>query len=154
MASDREFIEALRVAVGNYFAAIDQWESAYCRYYRMPGVALPSTDLAAEQREFEHRRRELDVLLPRARHLCLRHGRADVFGGITRVSLGRYSPQERTDSAIGRSERTAVMSCLMELDIECLEAEAGPAVAMQTPVREPSLLDLVYRYLAKKLMTL
>ncbi len=70
MASDREFLAALRAAIERYFAVVDQWESAYFRYYRMPDTAQRSGDLAGEQREFENARRALELLLPRARVLA------------------------------------------------------------------------------------
>src|SRR5580658_4134760 len=83
VASDQEFVAALRDAIGRYFAAVDRWESVYCQYYRLPGGALkPSSDLVAERREFEHRRRDLEELLPRARSLCFKYGQRDVFTGL------------------------------------------------------------------------
>jgi hypothetical protein len=145
VASDQEFVAALRDAIGRYFAAVDRWESVYCQYYRLPGGALkPSSDLVAERREFEHRRRDLEELLPRARSLCFKYGQRDVFTGLRYASLGRYAPQQRTDSAIGRAERSAVMACLLELSAACREADAEPPAAIPPPpVRKPSLLDRI-----------
>jgi len=117
--TDHDFVAGLRAAIEAYLGAIDRWETAYQKYYRMPGAAAVSPDLAAEQREYDKRRRELEALLPRARRLCLRYQIQEPFSGLLRVSLGRYAPQERTDSVIGRSERGAVTTCLAELDDAC-----------------------------------
>jgi hypothetical protein len=114
--TDREFVQQLRSTVDAYLGAVDRWEAAFHKYYRVPGCAARvSTDMEVEQREYEDRRRELEALLPRARRLCLKRDLRDPFAGLARVSLGRFSPQERTDSAIGRGERLAVATCLMEL---------------------------------------
>jgi hypothetical protein len=146
--SDQEFVGALRDAIGRFFAAVDSWESAYRRYYRMPGAAKPSGDLEAEQREFEYRRRRLAELLPRARSLCFQCGQPDIFAGLLHVYLGQFAPQERTDSAIGRAERGAIMACLIELSVACREAEAGSQANLHTPVRKPSLLDRILEFLS------
>src|SRR6266436_8162142 len=92
--SDGEFIAALRVAAERYLGAVDQWEAAYQKYYRLPGYAATVRhDLEAEHRAYSDRRRELEELLPRARRLCLRHDLRDPFSGLLRISLGRYAPQ-------------------------------------------------------------
>ena len=49
---DQEFVAALRLAIDRYLRAVDQWESAYQKYYRLPGYAAKiSSDLEAEHRE-------------------------------------------------------------------------------------------------------
>jgi len=146
--SDQEFLGFLREAIDRYFEAVDNWESAYRRYYRMPGAAKPSGDLEAEQREFEYRRRGLAEFLPRARSLCFHCGQPDIFAGLLHVSLGQFAPQERTDSAIGRAERGAIMACLIELSVACREAEAGSQASLQAPVRKRSLLDRILEFLS------
>ena len=117
--TDHEFVARLRAAIETYFAVVDRWETAYQRYYRMPGAASVSLDLQAEQQEYDDCRRTLQALLPRARRLCLKYQIPEPFSGLLRVSLGRYAPQERTDSAIGRSERGVVSTCLAELGDAC-----------------------------------
>lgn len=138
--SDQEFLDTLRGAVERYFAAVDKWEATYSRYYRMPGMATPSADLESEQREFEARRQELSAMLPRARSLCFKHGKADVFSGLPHTSLGERALQLRTDSAIGRGERGAVMACLIELSVLCREADRGFASGEEKPA---SLIDRI-----------
>jgi hypothetical protein len=138
--SDQDFLDTLRGAVDRYFAAVDKWEAAWRRYYRMPGVATPSADLEGEQREFEARRQELSEMLPRARSLCYKHGKADVFSGLPYTSLGERAPQLRADSAIGRGERGAVTACLIELSILCREADCGFTDGEKKPA---SLIDRI-----------
>src|SRR5260370_1266117 len=95
-STDQEFVKALRVAIERYLKAVDEWESAYRKYYRLPGYAAKiSGDLEAEHRAYSERRSELEQLLPRARRLCLKHRLRDAFRGLVRVSLGRYAPQHR-----------------------------------------------------------
>lgn len=145
--SDQEFVGLLRDAVERYFGAVDDWESGYSRYYRMPGGANLSGDLAAERHRFEDRRRELSVLLPRARSLCFKYDQADVFTGLLHVSLGQFAPQERVDSAISRGERGGVMSCLIELSIASRAAEAGvPNNSDETDCKR-SLIDRIIEFL-------
>ena len=118
--SDQEFVDNLRAAVVRYLAAVDRWEAAYQRYYRMPGWAEKvSADLEAEQREYETQRRTLEEMLPRARRLCLKHQLRDPFAGLLRLSLGRHAPQHRVASAIGRNERIAATDCLVRLAEGC-----------------------------------
>ena len=48
--SDPEFVAGLRAATERYLSAVDQWEKAYRKYYRLPGYAAKiSGDLEAEQ---------------------------------------------------------------------------------------------------------
>src|SRR6266576_5891815 len=118
--SDQEFVENLRAAVVRYLAAVDRWEAAYQRYYRMPGRAVRvSADLEAEQHEYETQRRTLQEMLPRARRLCLKHQLRDPFAGLLRLSLGRHAPQHRIESAIGRNERNAATDCLVWMSEAC-----------------------------------
>jgi hypothetical protein len=124
---DGEFVAGLRATVQAYLAAVDQWEAAYQKYYRLPGFAARiDDDLEAEQRAYEDRRRELQGALPRARRLCLKHSLREPFSGLLRISLGQYAPQVRMDSTIGRNERNSVAKCLVELHDACQEwAPAG-----------------------------
>ena len=141
-APDREFVGQLRAAVDAYLAAVDGWEAAYRNYYRLPGY---SNDLEAEHREYRTRRRELEALLPRARRLCLKHDLRDAFSGLLRISLGRYMPQVRTDSAISRSERNAAAECLVDLSAACQEwtPDGNPE---RPPKEKGSLLQRVVRF--------
>ena len=141
--SDDAFVDALRFAVERYLTAVDQWEAAYQKYYRLPtfGSAI-SDDLKAEQCAYDERRRELEQMVPRARRLCLKHRLPEVFSGLLRISLGQYAPQERMDSAIARSERTAVTKCLVELTEACREWPAESSVLPSEP-RVPFLRRIV-----------
>lgn len=144
--SDREFVSLLRAAVDAYLGAVDRWEVAFQKHYRMPDCSgKVSADMAGEQRDYDQRRRELQALLPRARRLCLKHELRDAFSGLIRVSLGRFAPQQRIDSAIGRGERNTVSVCLLELNEACTEwpAETAPSNREAKP-RNRSLLGRVW----------
>jgi hypothetical protein len=145
--SDREFVANLRAAVDAYLSAVDRWEAAYHKHYRLPGSDKVSADMEKEHSEYQERRRELEPLLPRAHRLCLKHRLRNPLGGLMRVSLGRFAPQQRTDSAIGRGERNAVSVCLLELHEACVEwaAEAPPSEKEPKP-RTRSLLGRVIDY--------
>jgi hypothetical protein len=147
-ASDFEFVERLRTAIDVYLKAVDQWEAAYQKYYRLPGYASKiSDDLEAEHREYNARRRELQEFLPRARRLCYRHKLREPFSGLLRISLGAYTPQERLDSAIGRNERNSVAVCLVELRALTREWEAGDStVEPEKPQAKGSFLQRLVNY--------
>ena len=142
--SDQEFVEVLRAAVAAYLQAVDQWEVAYNRYYRLPGYAhITSSDIESEQRDFDAQQRFLSSLLPRAGQLCLKHGLANPLPGLLRSSLGQYAPQQRIESAISRDERNAVIKCLEQLSDACRgwEASAGPGASAPevSPSKSPAL---------------
>ena len=139
MASDQEFTGELRDAVQRYLAAVDAWEAAYQKYYRLPGYADRVTgDLAQEHAEYLEMRRVLEALLPRARGLCFKHGLRDPFPTLVRISLGQHAPQQRDTSAIGRSERMAVTDCLMQLSAACQEWPAGAEPASEETPERPA----------------
>ena len=136
---DDAFVAALRAATERYLNAVDQWENAYRKYYRLPGFAGKiSPDLESEQREYEERRRDLEQMLPRARRLCLKYRLREPFSGLLRISLGQYAPQQRQDSAIGRSERSQATECLVELHEACRQwtppAQGAPAGNRKVPL--------------------
>jgi hypothetical protein len=131
--TDREFVANLRAAVDAYLSAVDRWEAAFHKHYRMPGSDKVSAD-------YSQRRRELEALLPRARRLCLKHRLRDPLGGLLRASLGQFAPQQRTDSAIGRGERNAVSECLLELHEACAEWASGAPPDKEPEPRNRSLL--------------
>jgi hypothetical protein len=144
---DGEFVANLRTAIDAYLGALDRWEAAFQKHYRMPDCSEKiSADMEAEQRDYSERRRELESLLPRAHRLCLKHDLVDPFGGLTRVSLGRFAPQQRTDSAIGRGERSAVSNCLLELHEKSIEWPVEVSPPDQAKPRNRSLLGRVLDY--------
>ena len=142
--SDKEFISELRRVIDRYLVAVDRWEAAYRKYYRLPRHARTGNHLEAEQREYGKCRRELQAMLPRARRLCVRHQMPDSFSGLLRISLGQYSPQERPDSAIGRNERAAVTTRLLELSGACQEWESAGRSADTVEI-EPERKSLLRR---------
>jgi hypothetical protein len=144
--SDLEFVDKLRAAVVRYLDAVDRWEAAYQKYYRLPGWAeRVSSDLEAEQHEYETQRRTLEEMLPRAWRLCLKHRLRDPFPGLLRISLGRHAPQHRIESAIGRNERNAATDCLVRLSEEC-RVWAPEIPGPEAPPGRQSLLKRLVNY--------
>jgi hypothetical protein len=129
--SDREFVTDLRQAVDQYFRAVDDWEAAYRKYYRLPDPkGRTPSDLTEQQAAYDAARKHLADLIPRARGLSFRHGLRDPWTGILRSPLGQSTPQDRYSSAISRAERTQAIECLLvlaEASAELTPAEAPPA---------------------------
>ena len=142
--SDREFVAELRQAVEQYFRAVDAWEAAYRKYYRLPDpTGKTPNDLIEQQAVYDEARKRMMTLFPRARALSFRHGLRDPWTGIMRSPLGQSTPQDRYASAISRAERTQVIECLLAL------AEAYAELPAAEPAPEPRgflrrLLDFFY----------
>ena len=135
--SDREFVADLRQAVEQYFRAVDQWEVAYRKYYRLPDPrGKTPSDLTEQQAAYDAARKRLAEMAPRARGLSFRHGLRDPWSGILRSPLGQSTPQDRYASAISRAERTQVIECLLVL----AEAYAELAPVEAPPPPKPGLL--------------
>src|SRR5262249_11760753 len=128
---EADFLPELKSAVTSYLSAVDRWETAYQKYYRLPGfTSKVSDDLAEEHREYLECRRALEAVIPRARGLCFKYGLRDPWAGLMRITLGQHTPQQRSDSAVGRAERAAVSQCLVDLTAACRlqpAADAPPA---------------------------
>jgi hypothetical protein len=143
-ASDREFVAELRQAVEDYFRAVDEWEKAYRKYYRLPDpTGKTPSDLGEQQAVYDAARKRLAAMAPRARGLSFRHGLRDPWTGIMRSPLGQSTPQDRYSSAISRAERAQVFECLVVL-AEAY-AEHPPAEAPAPPrTLLRRLLDFFY----------
>jgi hypothetical protein len=143
--SDREFVAGLRQAVEQYFRAVDEWETAYRKYYRLPDpTGKPPSDLVEQQAAYDDARKRLAAMAQRARGLSFRHGLRDPWTGILRSPLGQSTPQSSYSSAISRAERAQVMECLIVLAEAYAEhASAGePAPPSRSLLRR--LLDFFY----------
>ena len=142
--SDREFVADLRQAVDGYFRAVDEWEAAYRKYYRLPDPrGKTPSDLGEQQAAYDLARTRLAAMTPRARGLSFRHDLRDPWTGILRSPLGQSTPQDRYSSAISRAERAQVFECLLVL----AEAYAElPPVETPPPFRSlwRRLLDFFY----------
>jgi hypothetical protein len=133
--SDREFVADLRQAVEEYFRAVDAWESAYRKYYRLPDPhGKHPSDMTEQQTVYEAARKRLMAMAQRARGLSFRHGLRDPWTGILRSPLGQSTPQDRYSSAISRAERTQTIECLLVL------AEAYAELPQVEPPPPRSLL--------------
>lgn len=142
--SDREFVADLRQAVEEYFRAVDQWEAAYRKYYRLPDPrGKTPSDLTEQQAVYDAARARFAAMIPRARGLSFRHGLRDPWTGLMRSPLGQSTPQDRYSSAISRAERTQAIECLLELAEKYAEL---PAVETPPPPRSlwRRILDFFY----------
>ena len=136
--TEREFVGELEDAVTRYFRAVDSWEAAYRKYYRLPGYAHQvSSDLETEQREYSESRRRLQPLLARARGLCFKYSIRDPWTGLLQTPLGRMAPQEGDLSAVPPSERGAVNECLLLLRDAAGEWERKTEAAMEGSPHSP-----------------
>jgi hypothetical protein len=142
--SDREFVAELRQAVERYFRAVDEWEKAYRKYYRLPDPrGKTPSDLTEQQAAYDSARARFAAMIPRARGLSFRHGLRDPWTGLMRSPLGQSTPQDRYSSAISRAERTQAIECLLELaeayaELPRVEAPAPPRSLLRR------LLDFFY----------
>jgi len=128
--ADGEFVAELRAATAQYLAAVDAWEAAHRKYYRLAGPGCRvSSDLEEPQRVYLASRQRLAGLAPRARGMCFKYGLRDPWTGLIRTSLGQYAPQARDEPAISRAERQSVNECLILL------AEASAGFRVEPPAR-------------------
>lgn len=117
MQSDAAFVSELRTKVERYMRAVDSWETAYAKFYRLRTKHQVSSDLMDVQHEYVAARKELLEVLPRAVRLCRKFELRDPWAGLQRVELGDNAPQTAGGaSAIGQGERTAVIKCLVDLE--------------------------------------
>ncbi len=142
--SDREFAAGLRQAVDRYFRAVDDWEKAYRKYYRLPDPkGRTPSDLLEQQASYDAARAQLVAMIPRARGLSFRYGLRDPWTGLIRSPLGQSTPQDRYSSALSRAERTQAIECLLELAEACAEIpHSEPDLPPRSLLRR--LLDFFY----------
>jgi hypothetical protein len=138
--SEVEFIAALRQAAEQFFRAVDEWETAYRKYYRVVDPSgKPSSDLEVQQRDYDAARARLAAMLPRARGLCFKYGIRDPWTGLLHSALGQSTPQDRYSSAISRTERALAFETLIllaEASGRTLPAEeAPPSTNLRSPLR-------------------
>ena len=140
--SNREFIAQLRQAAERYIRAVDEWETAYRKYYRLADpMGKTPTDLVEQQGAYDQARKRLAAMVPRARGLTFRYGLRDPWTGLLRSSLGQFAPQDRDTSAISRAERAQVIECLILL----AEANAEPSASDRPAEGQPETRGLLQR---------
>ena len=147
-APETEFIAALRQTAERFFRAVDEWETAYRKYYRLaePGGPL-SSDMTGPQREFDAARNALNAMVPRARGLCFKYGLRDIWTPLVHSRLGQFAPQDRHSSAISRTERATAFEILILLAEKTGsplpgEPEPAPRSDSRSPLRR--LRDLFF----------
>src|SRR5215831_19336909 len=109
---EAELIEQLRDCSQRYFQAVDAWETAHQKYYRLPTAGAPSPDLEPFHQEYLATRQRLQQCLPDAHRLCLKYNVRNPWNAILHIKLGSTAPQNGSASAIGRAERALVVQCL------------------------------------------
>ncbi|MFN7920599.1 MAG: hypothetical protein U0Q16_10915 [Bryobacteraceae bacterium] len=120
MRSDVEFVHELREAVTVYLRALDAWEAAYARFYRMPGTERRiSADLEDVHRDYVAAFGALERLTGRAQQLCMRHDIRNPWPAFVRSRPSTQAPQTLAASGVGRNERCAISDCLRQLEDAC-----------------------------------
>jgi len=148
--SNLEFIQELKACVARYLAAVDAWESEYHRYYRLARPhSTVSPDLEEAQSAYVSARRELEVLIPRARRLCAKFEQRDPWPGLLRIQLGAHAPQTKIASAFGRSERITIADCLANLELQCADQELKTETL---PIPEPEMAPKQPRNLLQRVI--
>jgi hypothetical protein len=151
--TDAEFVTVLRQRTDSYLKAVDAWEAAYGKYYRVISPGQVSSDMRPVQENFQRARDDLKELLPRVHRLCLKHDVKNAWQLIIRVDLSANPPQTRTASAIGRGERNVVNQCIATLeaatqvDFDVPDEPLPPAAPQpEKSKRHRGILGRIYDY--------
>jgi hypothetical protein len=113
---EQEFVMQLRTAVERYLQAVNAWENAFQKHYRLLDPPRLAADLEAFQEEYLSARRQLEPLIPRARQLSRKHEIPDPWAGLLHIRLGARTPQAGAAPAIGQGERALIIRCLTDLE--------------------------------------
>ena len=144
--NDGDFVEQLRFAAQRYFDAIDAWETAYQKYYRLPTPGSVSSDMEAEHRQYVAAREQLQAMVPNARRLCMKHSLRDPWPALLHINLESTAPQAGGAPAIGRSERLLVTRCLDELESASRPMDAPPREAPGSPQGRRNIFQRIADY--------
>jgi len=149
--ADGDFVALLRQRTETYLKAVDAWEAAYGKFYRVISPGQVSSDMQPAQANFQRARDDLKELLPRVHRLCLKHEVKNAWQLIIRVDLAANPPQTRTSSAIGRGERNIVNQCIATLEAATqvdFDVPDQPAAAPQPEEskRHRGILGRIYDY--------
>jgi hypothetical protein len=143
--SDREFVADLRQAVERYFRAVDEWEAAYRKYYRLPDPqrqdSQRSDRTAGHLRCRARQSRGHDPARPRP-ELSPRSARS--VDGTDAFAAGPIDAAGSLLLGLSRAERTQAIECLLVL-AEAY-AELPPPAEAPPPARGflRRLLDFFY----------
>jgi hypothetical protein len=134
--SDAEFVAQLGSTTRDYLAAVDTWEAAFQRFYRLASPHQVSSDLEPEHQAYLAARKRLKEYQPRARRLCRRYGLRDPWAGILHIRLGARAPQAGHTPAVGQGERALIAQCLAALEAAVrMPTEEAPAKQEPAPPR-------------------
>jgi hypothetical protein len=145
IVSDAEFVAQLGSATRNYLEAVDTWEAAYRKFYRLASPLQVSSDLEPEFNTYLAARKRLQECLPHARRLCRRHGLRDPWAGILHIRLGARAPQTGGTSAVGQGERTLIAQCLAALEAAARMPEHTPPTE-EAPAPRRGVLGRIFDY--------
>ena len=143
--NEARFVGHLRAVTERYLQAVDAWEEAYSKYYRLAAFNRISPDVEPFHQEYLRVRNELNRCLPRARQLCMKHGIRDPWQAMLQIELGARAPQQGASPAIGRGERNLIADCMAELEAAVHIPEAAP-VAPQPHAAQSGLLKRIFDY--------
>jgi len=113
---EQQFVAQLRTAVERFLHAVDEWEREYRKHYRLLDPPRLSADLEPFQQAYLASRRQLEELIPRARHLSRRYDIPDPWAGMLHIRLGTRTPQSGVAPTIGQGERALIIRCLTDLE--------------------------------------
>jgi hypothetical protein len=149
--TDAGFVALLRQRTEIYLRAVDAWEAAYGKTYRVISAGRMSPDMQPAHQSFLRAREDLKELLPRVHRLCLKYDVKNAWQLIIRVDLAANPPQTRTSSAIGRGERNTVHHCIAALEVATqvgFDLQAGPAAPepAEKSERRKGIWRRIYEY--------
>ncbi len=127
LTREQQFVAQLRTAIERYLHAVDAWENAFRKHYRLLDTPRLAADLEPFQQAYLAARRQLEPLVPRARHLSRRYDIPDPWAGLLHIRLGAMAPQAGIAPAIGQGERSLIIRCLT--DLEALSQPEFPKVS-------------------------
>jgi hypothetical protein len=142
---EQQFVAQLRAAVELFLHAVDEWEKEYKKHYRLLDPPRLSADLEPYQQAYLTARRQLEELVPRARHLSRRFDIPDPWAGLLHVRLGARTPQSGIAPAIGQGERALIIRCLTDLEAASQHGESEIAAGRPRSTRG-GILGRIYDF--------
>lgn len=126
MQPGAEIASEFRGHLDAYFRALDEWEQAYGRFYRIAMPNQVSADMQPQYQRFEEAKQALKRSMPQAQALCHRYGIRENWSALLRVDIHARTPQTGEAALIGRSERSVATTAITELELALLTGETTP----------------------------